>query len=127
FDMGAFEFFLATADSNGDGIPDGWTRSFGFNPTDPNVGSSNPDNDPHTTLQEWIADTNPTNALSYFRLASITAQPATVSFLSSSNRRYTLFASTNLSLSNSFAVVAGQSNVTGNGTTQTLSDLNAAS
>jgi hypothetical protein len=127
FDMGAFEFFLATADSNGDGIPDGWTRSFGFNPTATNVASSNPDNDPHTTLQEWIADTNPTNALSYFRLSSITAPPAAVSFLSSSNRRYTLLASTNLSASNSFMVVAGQSNMTGNGTTQTLSDPNAAS
>jgi hypothetical protein len=126
FDMGAFEFFLATADSNGDGIPDGWTRSFGFNPIDPNVGSSNPDNDPHTTLQEWIADTNPTNASSYFRLSSFSTQPPVVSFLSSSNRRYTLLASTNLSLSNSFTAVTGQSNVVGNGTTQTLTDTNSA-
>lgn len=126
YDIGAQEFFLATADSNGDGIPDGWTRSHGFNPIDPAVGGGNPDNDPHTTYQEWIADTNPTNALSYFRIASVPALPASVSFLSSSNRLYTLLASTNLTTSNSFSAVSGQTNVPGNGGTRTLTDANGA-
>jgi hypothetical protein len=91
FDIGAHEFLLATADSNNDGIPDGWTWGFGLNPADPNVGSGNPDADPHTTFQEWVADTNPTNASAYFRIASIaSATSNTVHFLSSSNRTYTL-------------------------------------
>ncbi len=126
WDIGAEEVFLATADSNGDGIPDGWTRNFGFNPTDPAVGGGNPDNDPHTTYQEWVADTNPTNALSFFRIASIPATPGSVSFASSSNRLYTLLASTNLTPSNSFNAVGGQTNVPGNGATQTLADTNGA-
>lgn len=121
FDMGAHEFLLATADSNVDGIPDGWTHRFGLDPTSLNVAGANPDNDPHTTFEEWIADTNPTNAASYFQIASIT-WPASVSFLSSSNRHYTLFASTDLSESNTFSSVTGQTNVPGNGGLQTLSD-----
>ena len=32
FDLGAYEFLLPAADSNGDGIPDGWCDRFGFNP-----------------------------------------------------------------------------------------------
>jgi parallel beta helix pectate lyase-like protein len=92
FDMGAHEFLLASADSNGDGIPDGWTWSYRLNPAEPNVGSGNPDGDPHTTFQEWIADTNPTNAASHLRIQSISLGTAnTVSFISSSNRNYTLF------------------------------------
>ncbi len=91
YDMGAYEFLLTTADSNGDGIPDGWTWQYGLNPTDPNVGSGNPDQDAHTTFQEWVADTNPIDPLSRFRIQSITAGLSnTVSFLSSSNRQYTL-------------------------------------
>ena len=33
----AHEFLLATADSNGDGIPDGWAQRFGFNAIDPGL------------------------------------------------------------------------------------------
>jgi hypothetical protein len=34
YDLGAYEFLLATADSNGDTIPDGWVQSHGLNPID---------------------------------------------------------------------------------------------
>ena len=126
FDIGAHEFLLATADSNDDGIPDGWTWSYGLDPTDPNVSAGNPDNDPHNTLQEWTADTDPINGLSYFRIASITANPAaTVQFLSSSNRQYTLFSATNLV--GTWTPVLGQQNVPGTGGMRTLSDPDAAS
>jgi hypothetical protein len=125
FDIGAYEYLLTTADSNGDGIPDGWTHGYGLNPTDPAVGSSNPDGDPHTTWQEWVADTNPTNAASYFQIRSRPGAPGSVEFPSSTNRLYSLLASTDLNAP-AFLPVPGQTNVTGTGATQTLSDTNAA-
>ncbi len=127
FDIGAYENILASADSNGDGIPDGWTQRFGMNPTDTAVAASNPDHDPHTTLQEWIADTDPTNALSYFRIDSISSlSPVAVSFLSSSNRLYTLWSATNLADTAAFTTVPGQTDIRGTGGAQTLTDTNAA-
>ena len=121
FDIGADEFLLPTADSNADGIPDGWTWQYRLNPAAPDVGSGNPDNDPHTTLEEWFADTDPTNSLSYFRLAPISnAAPATIQFLSSTARLYTLHATTNLN--DAFAAVPGQIDVPGNGGLRSLTD-----
>ena len=120
FDVGAHEFLLATADSNNDGIPDGWTWGYGLNPADPNVGNGNPDQDPHTTLQEWVADTNPTNALSYFRLLSIRTNAVNhISFLSSSNREYTLFHTPQIPAT--WSIVPGQSDIRGDGGIDTLS------
>lgn len=125
FDIGAYEVMLASADSNGDGIPDGWTQRFGLNPTDPTVGAGNPDNDPHTTEQEWVADTDPTNALSYLRIESISSlSPATIQFLSSSNRLYTLLRAGEVT--NTFSPVPGRENIPGTGATQTLTDTNVA-
>jgi hypothetical protein len=127
-DIGAYEFLLPTADSNGDGIPDGWCRQFGFNPVDPGVAGGNPDGDPQSTLEEWMADTNPTNALSYFQLTGISKSPSTtVHFLSSTNRLYTLMASTNLAGTNTFVAIPGQTSLPGTGGPQTLTDTNADS
>ena len=128
FDIGAYEYLLSTADSNGDGIPDGWTWQHRLNPTDPNVATSNPDADPFTTFQEWVADTDPTNALSYFRIAAISnVPPVTVQFSSSSNRQYTLFCATNLAgqgLGTLWTDVPGQVDVPGNGNLRVLTDTN---
>jgi hypothetical protein len=125
FDIGAYEYFLASADSNGDGIPDGWTQRYGFNPTDPAVATGNPDSDAHTTLQEWIADTDPTNALSYFRIEGLSSlSPIAVQFLSSSNRLYTLLRADGAT--NTFNPVPGRVKITGNGALQTLTDTNVA-
>lgn len=125
FDIGAHEFLLATADSNNDGIPDGWTWSYGLNPADPNVANSNPDQDPHTTFQEWVADTNPTNGASYLRLDSITAGVSnTVRFPSSSNRNYTLFHTAQLPAT--WSPVPGQSDIRGKGGPDALTHTNTA-
>jgi parallel beta-helix repeat protein len=121
-DMGAFEYLLASADSNGDGIPDGWTWEYRLNPLDTNVATANPDNDPHTTMEEWFADTNPTNAQSYFRINRITNDPpVAVTFPSSSNRIYTLYAATNLNGS-AWLPQAGRIDIRGTGGTQTMTD-----
>jgi hypothetical protein len=127
FDIGAYEVILASADSNGDGIPDGWTHRYGLNPTDPTVAAGNPDNDPHTTLQEWIADTDPTNALSYFRIEAISnLPPVAVQFVSSASRQYSLLSSSGLTEATTFNPVPGQTNIAGNGGILTLTDTNAA-
>lgn len=128
FDVGAYELLHAMADSNGDGIPDGWTWQYRLNPAEPNVAAGNPDGDAHTTLQEWITDTDPTDSSSFFRIASITNGAAVaLTFISSSNRLYTLSGATNLASTNTvWNNVAGQVDVTGNGAAQTLSDTNPA-
>jgi hypothetical protein len=124
FDMGAFEFLLASADSNADGIPDGWAQQFGFNPLASNVATNNADGDALNNLEEWIADTNPTNAASFFGIQNIgPAFPFAVQFLSSSNREYTLFYTTDFS---GWTNVSAQTEVPGNGGLRSLTDSNAA-
>lgn len=67
-DIGAHEFLLDSADSNGDRIPDGWTARFGFYPGDPDIAATDHDLDMATTYEEYIADTNPIDAGSVLRL-----------------------------------------------------------
>ena len=53
----------APPDTNANGLPDTWESSYGV--SDPNA---DPDGDGQTNLQEFLANTNPTNAASVFRL-----------------------------------------------------------
>ncbi len=126
-DMGAYELLRPEADSNNDGVPDGWTWRYGLDPTVPGVGTGNPDLDAFSTAEEYVADTDPTNALSGFQIETITAPtPTRVMFLSSSNRLYTLFTSSNLAAP-SWSTVSGQVDIPGNGSSQTLTGTNATS
>ena len=118
----------ATDDSVGDGIPDAWRKKyFGGTGTTTNATScaaGDPDADGFTNYNEYIADTNPTNAASYFHIAGIANTNTTnvaVSFQSSANRRYTLCQTTNLT-SGVWNNVPSQSDVPGNGGTTTLTD-----
>jgi len=127
FDIGAYENLLANADSNGDGIPDGWTWMHGLNPTDPSLATANPDSDAHTTFEEWVADTDPVNALSSFRIEAITASPSVaLQFLGSSNRQYSLTCTTNLAFDSVWEDVPGQVDVPGSGGLDSLADTNGA-
>jgi parallel beta-helix repeat protein len=94
-DIGAHEFLLETADSNRDGIPDGWTAKFGFYPGSTNIAESDPDSDQASTYAEWVADTNPTNSLSVLRVGLNTEIQA-FEFQTSSNRVYAVEFTTNL-------------------------------
>jgi hypothetical protein len=62
----------AGGDSNGDGVPDWWYEQYGLNPATPGLGGQNADGDTLTNWEEYLFDTNPTNAASY-NLNAITA------------------------------------------------------
>jgi hypothetical protein len=124
FDMGAYEYLLPTADSNGDGIPDGWTWQYGLDPTDPNLAGHDPDLDGSLTGQEWTADTDPTNAASLFHIEGVLpGPPVAVTFRSSTSRMYALDSRSDLGAA-PWVNVPGQTNVTGNGGLLTLVDTN---
>ncbi len=61
--------FFAGADTDGDGIADAWERQKFGNLLTASA-SSNSDGDPATDLQEYLADTNPTDATSYLRITA---------------------------------------------------------
>ena len=76
-------------------IPASWLSGFSLPANIDPYG--NPDNDPFTTLQEYIADTNPTDSNDYFHITAVSNNsPFTVYFNSSGNRNYTLLSCTNL-------------------------------
>lgn len=125
YDLGAYEFLLASADSNGDTIPDGWLHDHGLNPIDPAVANGNPDGDAFTTLNEWIADTDPTDPKVQLRIVSFDfGPPFSLRFQGSASRRYTLFATPDLSPPVVWSPVPGNIRIPGTGSLDTLTDEN---
>jgi hypothetical protein len=45
----------------GDGIPNSWKQKYGLDPFDPNLGSEDPDGDGFSSLQEYLAGTDPSD------------------------------------------------------------------
>ena len=60
---------VSPADINANGLPDGWEAA--YNLTDPNA---DPDGDGRTNAEEYLANTNPTNAASVFRITGAARQ-----------------------------------------------------
>jgi hypothetical protein len=76
-------------DSDADGMPDWWEKQHagdihGLSPT------NDPDHDGFDNLAEWTAQTDPTNAASFFRIAAMarTGTVATLTFEGRTNRQY---------------------------------------
>jgi formylglycine-generating enzyme required for sulfatase activity len=65
--------------SANDGIPDGWAIQYGFDPTLASVASMINSNG-NTTLQNYTADLNPTNAASQFAFIGMTVSNNAVQF-----------------------------------------------
>ncbi len=87
----------STPDSDGDGIDDAWELAYfgGLNLANQ---TSNHDTDPQSDLEEFIADTVPTNGLSYFRIEEVASAPGgtAMSWLSVSGRLYGVESTTDL-------------------------------
>lgn len=123
-DIGSCEFLVRSADSDGDGIPDGWELDHGFNPVDPADALTNPDADGFNNLQEYIADTDRTNPASYFRITAVSNLPPwTVYFVSSTARTYKLYGCTNLA-SGTWTNVPGAGPRAGAGGADSMHDTN---
>lgn len=116
----------SSVDHVGDGIPDGWRRQyFGSSGTTTNAAScaaGNPDYDGEDNYHEYLADTNPTNALSWFHIQSTSiAAGFKVFFQSSASRKYTLYYGTNLT-SGAWTNILSQTDIPGSGGVDVLTD-----
>ena len=126
WDLGAYEYNAATADSDEDQMLDAWEVCYGLNPTNAADATVNSDGDSSNNYEEWVADTNPTNPASCFRIRLASNQPPwTVVFEASARRLYTLEYRTNLTGSNPWTTVGNPWRVPGNGGTMTLCDTTA--
>jgi hypothetical protein len=61
-----------TRDDDGDGIPNGFEQSHGFDPLNPADTALDGDGDGLSNLQEFLAGTDPTDSASFFGITSIT-------------------------------------------------------
>jgi hypothetical protein len=114
---------VADIDSDNNGLPDYWEEQY-FHTLTGTSPTADPDGDGMSNLQEFMADTNPTNAASYFHVQSIAKNPGggmAVSYLSSSNRVYTLYY-TDAFNSGVWSNVPTATSVPGTGGLQTLID-----
>lgn len=105
-----------------DGIDDAWqVRYFGLNNRNA-VPTADPDHDGADNYHEYIADTDPTNALSYFHVQRVVgATNFQVWFQSSASRKYTLYCATNLP-AGGWTNLPFQTDVPGSGSLNVLTD-----
>ena len=122
-DMGCYEYLNRSADSDGDTMTDGWENDNGLNAA-VNDALGNPDKDPHNNLQEFIADTDPTDSNDYFCVSSMSnLPPMTVYFESSDNRLYSMIGCSNL-VDGSWTNVYGTGPRVGVGGADAMQDTN---
>ena len=78
-------------DEDGDGLPNAWELAFGFNPLDPSDRDRDADGDGMSNRAEYLAGTDPKNALSVLKIDSLGySRAALLSFEAISNTTYTV-------------------------------------
>lgn len=92
-DIGAYEFLRP--DEDADGIEDDWELFYGLDPTNAADAAASGDDDGFSNLEEYIADTNPNDGQSFFRILQLDPSP-TITFNSSTARVYQLHAASEL-------------------------------
>ena len=80
------------ADTDGDGIPDAWEVEHHLNPADAADGLLDKDGDTMSNWAEYIAGTDPEDAMSYLKVDRVeaVAGAVTLDFLVTSNRTYSV-------------------------------------
>ena len=76
-DMGAYEYVpqVILPDEDGDGIPDDWESTRGLNSSVSNSPTADSDGDGRPDIEEYWADTHPTNGASFFPMVVVTNPP----------------------------------------------------
>ena len=79
-------------DADGDGIPNGWEQAHGLDPLNPHDAAADNDGDKMSSWKEYMAGTNPTNAVSRFAITSLalTNGDVRVSWLAVGGKHYVL-------------------------------------
>jgi hypothetical protein len=78
-------------DTDGDGMPNAWELTYGFNTNSLADANLDADGDGLSNVQEYLADTNPTNATSVLKLSSIESlggNQVRLTFSAMSNKNY---------------------------------------
>ncbi len=121
-DMGCYELWNLDGDSDADGLTDGQeTATYGTDPVDPHS-----DGDGHTDYQEILADTDPNDPGSCFRITDIvTNTPVRIYHTTSSNRVYSLQYRESLAPGMQWQPIADQSRIRGSGVVDCLTDATA--
>jgi uncharacterized protein (TIGR03790 family) len=80
---------ITNADADFDAMDDDWERQY-LGSVFADDGTGNPDNDPHTTLEEFIADTSPADGSNWFHILELSESGTNRSlrFVSSTNRLF---------------------------------------
>lgn len=113
-----------TGDLDGDGIPNYWEQQYGTT-TGLTVSADN-DGDDFTNFEEYLADTDPTNAASFFEMSGFMASAVqTVYFTGSTARQYQVFYTTNdLAATNVVWIAAHTNKIAGTGVNSAITVTN---
>ncbi len=116
-----------TIDSDGDGVADEWEQKH-FGGLYVYGATNDPDRDTASNLEEYYADTIPTNAASYFTVGiqRETNQNVSVALLSSTGRTYRPYYNDGFATNDYYTWTAASTSFWGTGATQTWTDDGSA-